>query len=347
MGGGGGVHSFGDGLRSVVVNNRYRQRGDMVKVGKQRWGRITLCLVMVILLVGFTSILTVASVKGYLSTDAAVTTGTASACPHHDVAWSDVTLKMPATCTTDGREVLLCRRCNGTWSRSIAALGHHYVDKIIAPGCEHGGYTLHTCQRCDHQYQTNPTPATGHTYSSQYVAPNCETNGGTLWTCDHCGQHHTTDPVPALGHTYGDWVTIGLDADGMVRQLGTCTRCHHATQERTIFPYTHRLTITGTNGDLTLNLTVLTSLATPLTEQDFLNCLNGAMVGTVVLDRGTVRFYYADALTWGEYAVVAVNKYDNDSNHSFQYSYWRDQSYITIVTNFTGLTFADTVEQNY
>ena len=56
------------------------------------------------------------------------------------------------TCTNTGiTEGKHCSRCNKVLvaGNTIPALGHDFVDTVIAPTCKKKGYTLHKCRRCN------------------------------------------------------------------------------------------------------------------------------------------------------------------------------------------------------
>ena len=77
----------------------------------------------------------------------------------------------PATCMqtglTDGQR---CTICDGIIVEQaiIPALGHDYVQAVTNPTCTEGGYTTHTCSRCNDHYVDSETQATGHSWSATY-----------------------------------------------------------------------------------------------------------------------------------------------------------------------------------
>lgn len=149
--------------------------------------------------------------------------------------------------------------------------------------------------------------------------------------------------VNACEHVYGDWTFVSFTADGMVNQQRSCALCHDE-QQRTIFPYAHQVTMTNALDGLTLTVTLYARQSTPLTTDDFLATLNGE--GTVESCYGTVRAYDPTAQTWQQ-TVTVVAPYSTDPLHMFQYHYWRGSVCVTVVTNFTRLTFVDYVTNNF
>ena len=69
---------------------------------------------------------------------------------HHDA-------KAP-TCTEIGwEEYDTCSRCDYTTKVEIPAPGHDYTEKVVKPTCGKGGYTLHTCKKCNDSYKDHQT----------------------------------------------------------------------------------------------------------------------------------------------------------------------------------------------
>ena len=76
---------------------------------------------------------------------------------HHDA-------KAP-TCTEIGwDEYDTCSRCDYTTKVKIPAPGHDYTEKVVKPTCEKGGYTLHTCKKCQDSYKDQQTKTLLHWY---------------------------------------------------------------------------------------------------------------------------------------------------------------------------------------
>lgn len=69
------------------------------------------------------------------------------------------------TCTTSGTERDFCS-CGQYQDRTLPALGHAYVSRVVAPTMTERGYTLHTCSRC------------GNSYKDTYVDPPSKNQDG-------------------------------------------------------------------------------------------------------------------------------------------------------------------------
>ena len=92
---------------------------------------------------------------------------------HHDA-------KAP-TCTEIGwNEYEACQRegCDYTTKVEIPAPGHDYTEKVVKPTCEKGGYTLHTCKKCNDSYKDHQTKTLLHWYGE--------------WTSNGDGTHSAT-----------------------------------------------------------------------------------------------------------------------------------------------------------
>ena len=96
----------------------------------------------------------------------------------HDLVHHDA--KAP-TCTEIGwNEYDACQRegCDYTTKVEIPAPGHDYTEKVVKPTCEKGGYTLHTCQKCNDSYKDHQTKTLLHWYGE--------------WTSNGDGTHSAT-----------------------------------------------------------------------------------------------------------------------------------------------------------
>lgn len=69
----------------------------------------------------------------------------------HSYSWQIT--KQP-TCTQTGVRTYTCS-CGASYTESVAAKGHNYGTKIIAPTWTEQGYTLHTCSVCGNSYRDN------------------------------------------------------------------------------------------------------------------------------------------------------------------------------------------------
>ena len=96
----------------------------------------------------------------------------------HDLVHHDA--KAP-TCTEIGwNEYDACQRegCDYTTKVEIPSPGHDYTEKVVKPTCGKGGYTLHTCKKCNDSYKDHQTKTLLHWYGE--------------WTSNGDGTHSAT-----------------------------------------------------------------------------------------------------------------------------------------------------------
>ena len=96
----------------------------------------------------------------------------------HDLVHHDA---KALTCTEIGwNEYDACQRegCDYTTKVEIPAAGHDYTEKVVKPTCGKGGYTLHTCKKCNDSYKDHQTKTLLHWYGE--------------WTSNGDGTHSAT-----------------------------------------------------------------------------------------------------------------------------------------------------------
>ena len=95
---------------------------------------------------------------------------------NHDLVHHEA--KAP-TCTEIGWDAYdTCSRCDYTTKVEIPAPGHDYTEKVVKPTCGKGGYTLHTCKKCNDSYKDHQTKTLLHWYGE--------------WTSNGDGTHSAT-----------------------------------------------------------------------------------------------------------------------------------------------------------
>ena len=122
---------------------------------------------------------------------------------HHDA-------KAP-TCTEIGwEEYDTCSRCDYTTKVELLALKHDLVHHDAkAPTCTETGWEeYNTCSRCDYTTKVE-IPAPGHDYTEKVVKPTCEKGGYTLHTCKKCNDSYKDHQTKTLLHWYGEWTSNG------------------------------------------------------------------------------------------------------------------------------------------
>ena len=122
---------------------------------------------------------------------------------HHDA-------KAP-TCTETGwEEYDTCSRCDYTTKVELLALKHNLVHHDAkAPTCTEIGWDEYdTCSRCDYTTKVE-IPAPGHDYTEKVVKPTCGKGGYTLHTCKKCNDSYKDHQTKTLLHWYGEWTSNG------------------------------------------------------------------------------------------------------------------------------------------
>lgn len=103
---------------------------------------------------------------------------------YHNYVW----VKFPATCTQDGYSVYTCSLCgkprDGRHDFIVKALGHQFVETVVAPTCTESGYTVQKkCKVCGEEEgeRTNIVAPLGHEYKNGVCircgAPEPQENG--------------------------------------------------------------------------------------------------------------------------------------------------------------------------
>ena len=122
---------------------------------------------------------------------------------HHDA-------KAP-TCTEIGwEEYDTCSRCDYTTKVELPALKHNLVHHDAKPPtCTEIGWDEYdTCSRCDYTTKVE-IPAAGHDYTEKVVKPTCGKGGYTLHTCKKCNDSYKDHQTKTLLHWYGEWTSNG------------------------------------------------------------------------------------------------------------------------------------------
>ncbi|MGN0173643.1 MAG: hypothetical protein ACI39F_04305, partial [Acutalibacteraceae bacterium] len=124
----------------------------------------------------------------------------------HD--FSDWTVKVKPTCTTDGFETIYCKTCNYvSQSREIAALGHSggEWETLQELTCTQDGSYQQKCTVCERVIDTKTQTAQGHNYVETVVPPSCVEEGYTIDKCSCGDEQNKRNIVPATGHTKTKW----------------------------------------------------------------------------------------------------------------------------------------------
>ena len=122
---------------------------------------------------------------------------------HHDA-------KAPACTEIGWDEYDTCSRCDYTTYQEIPALKHNLVHHDAkAPTCTEIGWDEYdTCSRCDYTTKVE-IPALEHDYTEKVIKPTCGKGGYTLHTCKKCNDSYKDHQTKTLLHWYGEWTSNG------------------------------------------------------------------------------------------------------------------------------------------
>ncbi len=144
---------------------------------------------------------------------------------------------VPATCKATGMtEGSHCGVCGIVIKaqQKVNAVGHSYSASVLVPTCTTGGYTTHTCTRCENTFIDTTTKATGHRYSKWVVVEkaSCTEDGEKQRTCNTCGEKDT-DVILALDHNAKTVITRAtVEDEGVISEV--CRRCNVTLSEETV-----------------------------------------------------------------------------------------------------------------
>ena len=127
---------------------------------------------------------------------------------NHDLVHHEA--KAP-TCTEIGWDAYdTCSRCDYTTKVELPALKHNLVHHDAkAPTCTEIGWDEYdTCSRCDYTTKVE-IPALEHDYTEKVVKPTCGKGGYTLHTCKKCNDSYKDHQTKTLLHWYGEWTSNG------------------------------------------------------------------------------------------------------------------------------------------
>ncbi len=95
-------------------------------------------------------------------------------------------VKIPATCTEDGKVLMTCKKC--TYSEEIIIKGQHNykITEMVLATCTKDGHIIYTCTNCKDEYKEILT--TSHNYvETSRVEAQAGKEGSITYTCTNCG----------------------------------------------------------------------------------------------------------------------------------------------------------------
>ena len=127
-----------------------------------------------------------------------------------------------ATCTENGYVLHTCSDCGHNYKIKQNATGHNWVQtNVVIATCQQNGSVSYGCDRCGDVYVAI-SPKLEHAYTHTVVAPTCEAGGYTLHTCGNCNYSYNDTFVAALGHNYGEGVWVWTADNSAATLTFTC-----------------------------------------------------------------------------------------------------------------------------
>ena len=119
-----------------------------------------------------------------------------------------LTERLDPTCELEGRELHICARCDKEDVRVIKALGHEYINTVVAPTCHSEGYTKHDCQRadCGYSYIDAKLGVIPHDCRLIVLEPTCLEAGMSKYECKDCDYTYVHEIFAAKGHNFATTV---------------------------------------------------------------------------------------------------------------------------------------------
>ena len=180
--------------------------------------------------------------KGNYVTESVEVTITRTECPHNE--GNELLYTLDPTCTHKGYTGnTSCKLCGQIYQMgdSIPALGHDFVNTVVAPTCTAEGYTEHLCSRCQHIEYSDTVAATGHKADSvefeNVVAATCTTAGSrdSVVYCSVCQIELSRESVviPAGHHIVVDPAVAATCTATGLTEGSHCDVCHEVLVAQT------------------------------------------------------------------------------------------------------------------
>ena len=152
-------------------------------------------------------------------------------CEHVFGSWME---ELPATCTSEGKQVRICSECNEIESEPIPVIDHSYGDWKVtkAATCTETGLKVKTCSGCESTIEESVS-VIDHSYGEWKVtkAATCTETGLKVKTCSGC-ESTVEESVPVIDHSYGDWkVTKAATCTETGLKVKTCSGCESTLEE--------------------------------------------------------------------------------------------------------------------
>jgi hypothetical protein len=149
-----------------------------------------------------------------------------------------------ATCTETGSKTCSCDTCGSTWTVSIPALDHNFVESVVVDNtCTEPAIQKYACSRCgvEKPFEESDVirPALDHQWVESVIIENtCTTPAYQVYRCNRCTdtKQERLSQYPPLGHSWSDAI---YDVVGCYEPTCTepgyamfvCERCNEEKRE--------------------------------------------------------------------------------------------------------------------
>lgn len=166
--------------------------------------------------------------------------------PDHTHSYSGEITKV-ATCEAEGIMTYTCS-CGGSYTESIAKLGHDYKSTVTKPTCTQKGYTTYTCRRCNDSYKGKSTAAAGHSWGSWITTkePTISSTGVAERKCTSCNKSETRvldKLIERHTHKYTEKITQEPTCASEGVRTYTCTCGDSYTDSIESIPHSYKETV--------------------------------------------------------------------------------------------------------
>ena len=124
--------------------------------------------------------------------------------------FKDWVIQTPVTCTTDGMQNRVCKRCRIVEEDIIPMIGHDFGEwnTIAEATCEEDGTQRRICSLCN-AVEEESLLKLDHNYADWEVETEatCAEWGTQVRRCTRCPKT-VSKPLSMLGHTYGEWEEV-------------------------------------------------------------------------------------------------------------------------------------------
>lgn len=204
-------------------------------------------------------------------------------------------LEEPSEMPTIGIEMLECKHLNTHTT-------------IISPTCIEDGKEIIICDKCNEILSEKVIKKLGHTnFHTEIKEPTCTDEGKEMTICDKCGSIISETIIPVIEHTYGDWKIQQYATP--IKDGSKYRECNCGHKELSTYSLNlgeNYIFIEGTNLVGTLFVGDLTQDNVDIYDMVYSDELNGH-TGPWILGHRTKTMKYLSNISVGDNVYVSVN----------------------------------------